>query len=133
MSVNSEYLDAIFNGTGAVVTTAQNVCNAFANGVNDVKNIMDNSRRNQPSMSGMANEGYPRVVTYPYAYSDNGSRNAYGNSLYPTNGYNGLPMNGNDPDYYPGISNPRYGYLGTAPTQGMFGNNNNGPDGSAWL
>ena len=102
MGLSSQDLDAIFNGTGAVINTAQNITSAIAGGVNDIQNIMDNSRRNatmpQPQMS------YQQPVTYGYPYADNG---------YNYNGFSGYNnyQQGQMNVGYPGFTNPNYGAL----------------------
>ena len=133
MATSTEYLDAVFNGTGTVINTAQNVCDAIAAGVNDVKNIMDNSRRNQPPMMcnnyGGYNDGQNQPVTYPYGYSDNCYNNYYG---YPNSNGMGMRSPNNDPDYYAGFTDPGYGNMGATVPNGSFGNSR-GPKGGAWL
>ena len=133
MATSTEYLDAVFNGTGTVINTAQNVCDAIAAGVNDVRNIRDNSRRNQPPMMcnnyGGYNDGQNQPVTYPYGYSDNGYNNYYG---YPNSNGMGMRSPNNDPDYYAGFTDPGYGNMGATVPNGSFGNSR-GPKGGAWL
>ena len=84
MATNTEFLDAVFGGTKAVLNTAQNVAGAFAQGVNDVSNIMGNSRRNQmgPQYTNGYGNGVNMPVTYPYPYSDTPT---YGNMMMPMN------------------------------------------------
>ena len=123
MNLKSSDLDAIFNGASSVINTTQNITQAIANGVNDVHNIMDTSRRSI-QMSQPSN--YQAPVTYGYGYSDNG---------YP--GYNGMGYNYyNQNQYqmntgYAGFTNPNYG--STAGSYYQNGFNVSGPQGGAWF
>lgn len=134
MATSALDMDAIFNGAGAVITTAANVTNAVADGINQVQGIMDNSRRNVQTNTYGGYSGYQQPVSYGYGYSDN--------SCYQP-GYNG---------YYPSYNNPgnnsmypvqpvNNGYFGfTDQGYGLSGNNNaspnpaggNYPKGGAW-
>ncbi len=128
MATNTEFLDAVFGGTKAVLNTAQNVAGAFAQGVNDVNNIMDNSRRNQmgPQYTNGYGNGVNMPVTYPYPYSDTPT---YGNMM--------MPMN-SEPDFYPGFTDPGYGVVGGNVPNTSSSNfynpqsNPNRPVGGAW-
>ena len=108
MSIKSSDLDAIFNGAGAVVNSTANVCNAVAQGINDVQSCLDMSRGNQQyNPSGYGN-GYSQPVTYGYGYGDTSSG-------YPSTGYyNGFQSQNNQAGYV-GFTDPGYG---------SFGNNN---------
>ena len=103
MSLKSSDLDAIFNGAGAVINSTANVCGAIANGVNDVRNIVDASRRNQQMPNG-------------YGYADNSTGYGYQSTGY-TNYPNQSPSTG-----YVGFTDPGYGSLGSV-------NNNMNPNG----
>ena len=115
MSLKSSDLDAIFNGAGAVINSTANVCGAIANGVNDVRNIVDASRRNQQMPNGYG-YGYTQPVTYGYGYADNSTGYGYQSTGY-TNYPNQSPSTG-----YVGFTDPGYGSLGSV-------NNNMNPNG----
>lgn len=132
MEVKATDLDAIFNGAGSLINTTQNVTNAIAQGIGEVKGIMDNSRRSMGPMQPQQYQ-YQQPITYGYGYGDN----SY-------NGYPGYPgfsgMSGFGSGYpqtqmnmgYPGFTNQAYGNMG-----GYTPNNSNpfstpGPQGGAW-
>lgn len=127
MNLNAKDLDMIFNGTGAVINTAQNVCDALSSGVNDVRNVVENSRRNMGVSNGYGyNYNYNQTVTYPYGYSDN----SY--PVYNQNGFASLGSNPTSPTTgYPGFTDPGYGAM-SGPGQSYNFGNNNGPVGGAW-
>lgn len=134
--MTTQEMDAIFNGTAATINAAQNVCNALASGANDVKNIVENSRRNQTGYNngGYVNDAYnQQPVTYSYGYADNGYNGYPGYGNYYNNSGMGYP-NG-DPDYYAGFSDPSYGNTGAPvpPAIGSNGNINPGPSGVNWF
>ncbi len=122
MNDNGIDMDALFNGASVVLGAVQNTVGAAANGINDVRNIMD-SRRNmgQPQQNNPMYSGYQQPVSYGYGYSDTGG---YG---YPNNyspipvGANNYCMNGG----YPGFTNPGYGSTGGTVSI-------NKPQGGAW-
>ena len=106
MSIKSSDLDAIFNGAGAVVNSTANVCNAVAQGINDVQSCLDMSRRNQQyNQSG-------------YGYGDT--------SGYPSTGYNGFQSQNNQAGYV-GFTDPSYGSFSSNNTNpnGFYGNGQN--------
>ena len=106
MSMSSQDLDAIFNGTGAVLGAAQTVTSAVASGINDVRTIVDSSRRNAGVFPQQSYPNYSspmQPVTYGYPYADNG---------YSYNGYVNYQNNPNmQAGGYPGFTNPNYGAL----------------------
>ncbi len=109
--MNAADLDAIFNGAGVAINAAQNITSAIAGGINDVRNVMDNSRRNSNVYPQQNYQNF-QPVTYGYAYSDNGYN--YGGFV----NYNNQNMNVG----YPGFTNPNYGalignYAPSTPTQ----------------
>lgn len=124
MEVKSTDLDAIFNGAGTVLTTTQNVTNAIASGINEVRGLMDNSRR---SYQAPPQQQY-QPVTYGYGYGEN---NYNGYPGYQGMSYNGYPNNGNMNVGYPGFTNPGYGNMGGYP-QNNGGGFTSGPQGGAW-
>lgn len=118
MSQSLNDLDAIFNGTASVINTAQNVCGAVIGGINDIKNVVDNSRRNAPPAPQMS---YVQPVTYEYGYADYGTGyNPYGYSNFPgTYNTNMMAMSPNGQVGYPGFSNPMYGMTSPGPTMSI--------------
>lgn len=124
MNVKATDLDAIFNGAGSVINTTQNITNAVAQGITEIKGVMDNSRRSTPMMQPQIQTYQP--VTYGYGYSDNNNYQGYpGMGGY--NGYSQMHMNVG----YPGFTNANYGNM-----VGMYQNNQGlsvqGPQGGAW-
>lgn len=121
MEVKAADLDAIFNGAGTVLTTTQNVTNAIASGINEVKGLMDNSRR---SYQAPVQQQTYQPVTYGYGYGENNY-----------NGYPGYPGMSYNPNQqmnvgYPGFTNPGYGNMtGYSPVGQGF---TPGPQGGAW-
>lgn len=123
MNLKATDLDAIFGGANAVLNTSQNVCNAFTNGINDVRNAIDNSRRNQP-FPNQQQMTYAQPVSYDYGYADyNGYNNMGYNSLgYNSLGYNNPMMSQQVPSGYVGFTNPAYGMNGSGiPSGGAWG------------
>lgn len=117
MSIKSSDLDAIFNGAGAVVNSTANVCNAVAQGINDVQSCLDMSRRNQQYNQSGYGYGYSQPVTYGYGYGDT--------SGYPSIGYNGFQSQNNQAGYV-GFTDPSYGsFSNNTNPNGFYGNGQN--------
>lgn len=116
-------MDALFNGASVVLGAAQNTVGAIANGINDVRGVMD-SRRNMGQPTGNYGGGYQQPVSYGYGYSDSGGYYPTSNSYYPsqTMTNNGLNNYGG----YPGFTNPGYGNISG------IGSTSNRPQGGAW-
>ena len=72
MAFTSSDIDAIFEGAGAVVDATQNIMGAVSNGVKQVQNTFDNSRRNAAPSTG-GNNGYAAYYqpsNYGYGYAE---------------------------------------------------------------
>lgn len=123
MNLKSSDLDAIFNGASVAVSTAQNICGAVTSGINDIRNVVDDSRRNIPVGSPQYS-GYRQPVTYGYGYGD--TNNYPGYNGYPSTGYGNNTIGQANMGGYPGFYNPGYGNVVTSGS--MFG----GPVGGAW-
>lgn len=117
MNLKATDLDAIFNGANVVLNTSQNVCSAVTNGLNDVRNAIDISRRNQP-FPNQQQMMYAQPVTYDYGYADYSGYNTGYNSL----NYNNPMMPPSVPSGYVGFTNPTYGMNGSGiPSGGAWG------------
>ena len=101
MAINLSDMDKIFNSAGAVIDATQGVVSAVSNGINQVQNAFDDSRRNAPIYQNGGYAAYNQPVTYGYGYSEPDPRMQAPYSFVMTSNCSGYP-----PFYTTGGSNP---------------------------